>query len=372
MADASCLQTRLCDLLGLRYPIVQAGMAGVAGPELVAAVSEAGGLGVLGGFTLEPDELRRQIRAVKELTRKPFGVNLWTHPAVTTPGPRPRADAATMGAVCAALNAFRATMGLPAQTDAQAVSSAGIAAHVDVVLEEHVPVLSVALGDPGASLVERCHERGTRVMAMITTVEEARTVARAGVDLVVAQGSEAGGHHSTWTTRTDTARSGALALLPEVVDAVDRPVLVAGGIADGRGIASVICLGASGVVLGTRFVATREARAPEFWKAAIVKAGAHDTVVTTAYTGLPARAIRNAFSDGYAESNAPTLPPLQQKRAAQDIFDNARANADTRYFPMWAGQSVGVIHDIPSAREIVQRLITEATQTLQSMVHDLA
>ena len=361
--------TRLSRMLDVRYPIVQAGMAGVAGPELVAAVSEAGGLGVLGGYGLQPAELREQIRAVRRATRRPFGVNLWIHAAVIAPGVPDAPDPERVRAVQATLDRFRGTLGLPAVHEVTPVAAGGIEAQLSIVLEECVPLLSVALGDPRDAIVERCRQRGTRVMAMISTVEEARAVARSGVDIIVAQGNEAGGHHATWTSATDSARPGAMALLPRVIDVVDCPVLVAGAVADGRGVASALCLGASGVVLGTRFVATRESRAPAFWKAAIVLAEVDATVVTSAYTGLPARAIRNAFSDEYAASASPVLPPLHQKRAAQDILDEAKRRGDARYFHMWAGQSAGLVHDIPGAAEVVERLATETTRALARVLH---
>lgn len=357
--------SRLTEMLGIRYPIVQAGMGGVAGAELAAAVSRAGGLGILGGFGLQPDELRERIRAVRRATDRPFGVNLWVHAAMVGRQPLERPEPERVRAVRDTLNGFRRTLGLPpAQVAPSPRAPRGVEELVAVVLEERVPVLSVALGDPGEALVQRCRDGAVRTMAMVSTVDEARAVARSGVDIVVAQGSEAGGHHATWTGAGDSARPGAMALVPRILDVIEKPVLVAGAVGDGRGIAAALSLGASGVVLGTRFVATRESRAPQFWKQQIVESEADATVVTTAFSGLPARAIRNRFVEEYEASGSPVLPPLQQKPAARDIFDEAKKRSDGRYFPMWAGQSAGLVHDIPSAGDVVARLVEESTKAL--------
>jgi len=176
----------------------------------------------------------------------------------------------------------------------------------------------------------------------------------------VAQGGEAGGHRSTWTKRTSPADVGTLALVPQVVDAVSVPVIAAGGIADGRGLLASLALGASGVMLGTRFVATRESMAPEFWKRALLERQSEETAITDVFTGLHGRALRNAFTEEYAASGAPTLPGLIQSNAAQDIYNAAAARGDGEHFPQFTGQSVGLIHDLPGAAEVVARIVEEA------------
>src|SRR2546422_5983874 len=232
------LRTSLCDLLGIEHPIVQAGMASVAGPELVAAVSNAGGLGVLPGLHLPPDKLREQIRVVRTLTRKPFGVNLWLHADMRPPADVARVSKATVDAVRATLNTIRTQRGLPPSAAAPVSIPDIVDTAFDVILEERVPVFTAAVGDPTPEMVRRCHAGGAKIFAMVTTPQQARDAAGAGVDVIVAQGSEAGRHRSTGV-KPDArvaAGIGTLALVPQVVDAVRVPVIAAGGIADGRGL----------------------------------------------------------------------------------------------------------------------------------------
>ncbi len=367
---ASALRTPLCDLLGIEHPIVQSGMGGVGGPDLVAAVSGAGGLGILAGLHLPPDELRRRIQRVRALTDRPFGVNLWLHRDLRPPLDVRRVPDATVRAVQGTLNAFRARLGVPTTLDRPAGAPDLIDAGIGVILEERVPVWSIGLGDPGAALVARCHAQGTRVVAMAATVDDARALAAAGVDAIVAQGSEAGGHRSTWVKRdsAQAASIGTLAVVPQIVDAVDVPVIAAGGIADGRGLIAALALGAQGILLGTRFVATRESEAPAFWKRALVERDADATGVTDAFTGYYARALRNTYASDYAASGAPVLGGLAQARAAQDVYDAARAQGTGEYFPMWAGQSVGLIHDLPGAADVVAALVAEASAVLARLL----
>jgi nitronate monooxygenase len=237
-----------------------------------------------------------------------------------------------------------------------------------VILEERVPVWSIGLGNPGGEMVRRCHERGIKVIAMVATVEDARAVAGTGVDAIVAQGGEAGGHRSTWIkpASREAANVGTLVLVPQVVDAVKQPVIAAGGIADGRGLAAAIALGASGAMLGTRFVATREASAPPMYKKAIVEAGSDATTNTDVLSGLYARALKNTFTEEYAASGAPVLPGLLQANAAQDIYAAAASKGDREHFPLTAGQSSGLIRDLPGAADVVRSIASEARAAMES------
>jgi nitronate monooxygenase len=363
------LRTALCDLLGMEYPVIQSGMGSVAGPDLVAEVSRAGGLGILAGLNVPPEELRSRIRQVRELTDRPFGVNLWLHREL-----RPPADPATiaedrLAAVHAVLNRFRTQLGLPARSERPGAVPDIIAAQVEVILDERPAVFSIGLGDPGPDLVLRCRAQGIKVVAMVATVEDARAVVESGVDAVVAQGSEAGGHRSTWVKRPtpDAASVGTLALVPQIVDAVPVPVVAAGGISDGRGLAAALALGAVGILLGTRFVATRESMAPEFWKKSLLEREGDDTTITDAFSGLWLRALRNSYTARYQTSGAPVLPPLLQTRAAQDIVEEARRRGEGEYFPMLAGQGVGLIRDLPGAGEVVQTIVREARAVLTGL-----
>lgn len=363
------LRTALCDLLGVRYPILQSGMGGVAGPELVAEVSRAGGLGILAGLRLSKDQLRQGIRRVRELTNRPFGVNLWLHTAIHPPADPARLPEDTLRQVQSTLDTFRHRLGLPSRTAPPPPVPDVIDEAFEVILDERVPVWSIGLGKPARDMVARCHERGIKVIAMVATVDDARAVAAAGVDAVVAQGSEAGGHRSTWIkpASREAAQVGALALVPQIVDVLEVPVIAAGGIADGRGIVAALALGAVGALLGTRFVATRDSGAPDFWKKAILEQGSEATTVTDAFTGLYARTLRSAFTDEYAASGAPVLPALLQAAAAQDIYTAAAQQQNREYFPMHAGQSVGLVHDLPGAAEVVETLVREARDALRAL-----
>jgi nitronate monooxygenase len=356
------LQTPLTDLLGIEIPILQSGMGRVAGPELAAEVSRAGGLGILAGLRLGASELRQQIHRLRELTDRPFGVNLWLHPDLQPPLQASALPEDEIRAVQGTLNRFRERLGLAGTLESPASLPDVIEEAFEVILEEQVPVWSIALGDPGPERVRRCHERGIRVIAMAATVEDARALAASGVDAVVAQGSEAGGHRSTWAKNRPAglAEVGTLALVPQVVDATSVPVIAAGGIADGRGLLAALALGASGVMLGTRFVATRESMAPEFWKRALLERGSGETLITDSFTGLPARAVRNRFADEYAASGAPVLPGLLQFSAAQGIYNAASLRGDGEHFPLFSGQSLGLIRDLPGAAEVVATLVEEA------------
>src|SRR5712692_2459223 len=360
------LRTHLCDLLGIEQPILQSGMRRVAGPELAAEVSNAGGLGILAGLLAKGEDLRAQIRRVRELTDRPFGVNIWLHSEL-----RPPVDPATLPqervhAVQEALNVFRRRLGIAESTARPASTPDTLEEAFEVILEQRVPVWSTGLGEPDARRMTRCHEQGIRVLAMVATVDDARRVASAGVDAVVAQGAEAGGHRSFGVKpgSREEAAVGTMVLVPEVVDAVGVPVIAAGGIADGRGIAAALALGASGVMLGTRFVATKESQAAAFWKQAIVEARGDQTTITDVFTGLYARAIPNAFAAGYEASGAPVLPSLLQSSTAQDVYAASAAQGNRDYFPLLAGQSSGLIRDLPGATEVLRTLVAETRSAL--------
>jgi len=362
-------RTALCDLLGIEYPIVQSGMGAIAGPELVAEVCRAGGLGILAGLNVAPDDLRTMIRRVRELTDRPFGVNLWLHRDLRPPIDPAGIPEATLRGAQEMLNRFRGRLGIPTTTTRPARAPDLVDATVQVVLEERPPVFSSALGWLDHGLSEECHRRGIKIMAMVSTVADARTAAAEGSDVIVAQGGEAGGHRSIdgKPTTAEATTVGTVALLPQVVDAVRRPVVAAGGIADGRGLVAALALGASGVLLGTRFVATRESMAPELYKKRVLESESDATTVTDVLSGLWARALANRFTREYAEAGAPVLPPLVQRSAANDVYIAALKQGDAEYYPMMAGQSVGLIRDLPGAGDVVQAIIREARAVLQAL-----
>ena len=361
------LRTRLCDLLSIDYPVLQSGMGLIAGPDLVAEVSGAGALGIVAGFMLSADQLRAAIREVRARTNRPFGVNLWLSADLRTAGAATAPADDSIQVVEAALNPIRETLGLPAVTARPFLPPGLVPAALEVVLEERVPVLSIAVGSPDPDLVAECHRREIKVIAMVTTVADAMTVEAAGVDAVVAQGAEAGGHRAHFEKPPSLERGavGTFALVPQVADALRVPVVAAGGIADGRGLVAALALGATGVLLGTRFVATRESMAFGAFKKALLEESADDTRVTDAFTGRYARVLRTAFLERYERSGAPVLPFPWQYLVAADIYREAVAGDHRDYFPLAAGQSVGLINNLPTAAEVVDSVIREARAVLQ-------
>ena len=360
------MRTPLCDLLRVDHPIIQSGMGRVAGPELVAEVSNAGALGILAGLGLSADDLRRQIRRVRELTNRPFGVNLWLHDDLRPPHAPSEIPGETLRSAQQVLNRFRGRLELPESSAPPAPYPDVIAEAFAVILDERVPVWSIGLGNPDRSMVERCRQAGTLVMAMVATVEDARAVAASGVDVIVAQGGEAGGHRSTWKKPPSSAAAvvATMVLVPQIVSAVNQPVVAAGGIADGRGVVAALALGAQGALLGTRFVATQESMAPAMYKASLLAASSDDTRVTDTFSGLYARALRNTYLTEYESSGASVLPPLLQTKAAEDVYMAAAKRGDREYYPMWAGQSAGLIADLPQARDVVRTIVAETDAAL--------
>jgi nitronate monooxygenase len=355
--------TRVSQLLGTRYPIVQAPMAGgFTTPELVAAVSNAGGLGSIAGSMLAPDGFRAAIRRVRELTDQPFGVNLFA------PLPRPEADPAAVEAMHAVLAPLRAELGLPEPEATSGQPAGGLDDQLAVVVEERVPVFSFTFGSPPFAAVK---ETGSLIVGTATTVAEAVELERLGVDAVVAQGSEAGGHRGTFLAPFESALVGGIALVPQIVDRVSVPVLLAGGIMDGRGIAAALALGAEGVQLGTAFLGCPESGASEANRDALAAAADDATTVTAANTGRPARAIRTPFVDAVERSGLEPLPYPLQAVLAMDIRIAAQEAGRADLMLLLAGQGAGLLRRLPVA-ELVETLALETEQTLSRLALDRA
>lgn len=365
----SGLRTDLCDLLGIRFPVLQAPMARVVTPEMVAEVARAGGLGFIPGVGLPPETLRQQIRRVMDLTDQPFGVNLILHPELQTPVQPDGISADRLRAIQRVLDRFRERLAIPPGDMRAPVVPAVVDEAFEVILEERVPVFSIGLGRPTPEMLTRCRSQGTKVMVMVATVADAVEVAALGIDAVIAQGGEAGGHRSTWVKRAspEMASIGTMALVPQVVDAVNVPVVAAGGIGDGRQLVAALALGASGVLMGTRFVATRESAAPAFYKQALIEQDSDRTTVTDAFTGLYARTLRSVFTEEYRSSGAPVIPVAQQGIVA-DITAASAQRGTGDYYPMYAGQGVGMIDDLPAAADVVGSVIAEAERALERLV----
>jgi enoyl-[acyl-carrier protein] reductase II len=326
------LRTPLCDLLGIEVPVLQAGMGYVARADLAAAVSAAGGLGVIGAASLNAEGLRAEIRKVRDLTDRPFGVDI-----------------------------LFATVGRPTHDDAEVAFTRDVQQQIDVVFEERVPVLASGLGNP-APIVPIAHEQGMKVLALVGNTRNAVRVAEGGVDVVVAQGHDGGGH---------TGRIGTFTLLPAVIDAVDVPVVAAGGIADGRGIAGALVMGAVGVWMGTRFVASREAYAHDHYKQRIVEIDDEGTTVTRCFSGKPCRVIKNDTTQAWEarelQDQIQRFPRQMQvigEWLGEDPYIAARRKGRIDKGAMAAGQSSVLVRDLLGAGEIVERLVEETQRAL--------
>jgi nitronate monooxygenase len=363
-------KTRVCDILGIEFPIVLAGMGGASTPELAAAVSNAGGLGVLGAAGCGPKQLREWIRRTRELTDKPFGVDTLLPASVRradyahSEGPTPMDLLPEMQAFAAQFmqaqhlepvdpSALRARRepGEPAP-----LSKEFFDAQMEVVIEERVPVYASGLGNPGPWM-KRLRANNTKVMCVVGKVKHAVQVIQAGIDIVVAQGHDGGGHNSP---------IGTMALIPQVVDAVgDVPVLGAGGITDGRGIAAAMMLGAEGVWVGSAFLASNEAGIYDFQKQAIVDASEDGTVVSRSVTGKPARIIRSLWTDAWARAGKEPLPMPYQGAVSGPVLAAATRDKRGDINPGFAGQGIGMIKSVRPAAEIFKELVWGAEQALK-------
>ncbi len=317
------LRTRLTDVLQIEHPVMLAGMGGVSYHRLVVAVSEAGGFGCMGASTMADGEMRAEIAAVREATARPFGVDLLT--------------------------------ALPQ----------GLEAKVGDVIRGGASAFVAGLGVP-RDVVDLCHEHGLLVVNMCGKVRHAVAAVEAGCDIVVAQGTEAGGH---------TGRVATMALVPQVVDAVGEraPVVAAGGIVDGRGLAAALALGADGVWIGTRFIATPEARGVRGYKETLLRSHEDDTVVTRAYTGKTCRVIANSYTQEYeVDGREVQRFPAQVLQSIQDGANHlggdettAGVEPDREFFP--AGQGVGSIASLVPAGELVHQIVDEAEAVLTKL-----
>jgi len=365
------LKTKLCDMLGIEYPILSAGMGPTligentgAPVELVVAVSEAGGLGVLGGSGFSVEQLRDAIREIKAQTDKPFGVDLLLPKSVApqaSSGPKELPLSEVLKKIPEPhrewIKKVRAEMGLP---DVDVMIKLNSTTNrpkesIQVCIEERVPLFCAGLGNPGF-MVQEAHSVGMKVLGITGNSKNARRMAESGLDLIVAQGHEGGGH---------TGRIGTMALLPQAIDAAAPvPILAAGGIGDGRGLAASLAIGCIGVWVGTRFLATNEGGALDANKQRILDSTDEDTRVSTAYTGKTLRASLNGYHRLWEESGLDPLPFPTQVLLSSALLWGFVKTGQTDYIGGLAGQVSGLIHDIKPARQVVEEMVEEAVDIL--------
>lgn len=307
------METALTKLLGIKVPVIQGGMAWVAEHKLAAAVSNAGGLGIIAAANAPYEYVRDEIRRAKELTDQPFGVNIML------------------------LSPY-------AEQIAQ------------LVAEEKVPVVTTGAGNPGPYM-KQWKEAGIKVMPVVASVALAKLMQRAGADAVIAEGCESGGHIGETTT---------MALVPQVVDAVSVPVVAAGGIGDGRGIAAAMMLGACGVQMGTRFLVAEECVIHENYKARIIKASDIDTAVTGRSTGHPVRQLRNKMTREYLKKEQEGCSFEELEQMTLGSLRKAVQDGDADYGSMMSGQIAGLVKKQQTCREILDELMAETEQVIAS------
>ena len=352
------LHTKLCEVLGIINPIIQAGMAG--GPttvELVASVSNAGGLGTLGAAYMKPEEIRAAIRKIKEQTSKPFAVNLFC-----TDWQDQYDEVEKSQRV---LNVIREKLGLEYLSNPVETNNF-FEEQFEVLIEEKVPVISTAFGILPRDKMAKVKEQGIKVTSMVTTVQEAQQAEKEGADIIIAQGSDAGGHRGTFEIEKNTlgATIGTFSLIPQVVDAVSVPVVAAGGIMDSRGLVAALALGAQGVQMGTAFLTTVESGAHPVYKEALVNSTEESTVITKVFSGRPARGIKNAFIQAYQDVNVRPADFPTQNTLTSDIRKEAALQNNPEFMSLWAGQGTRLLHNEIPAEKLISDLVAGAKKIL--------
>lgn len=340
--------------LGIEHPVIQAPMGGgPSTPELVAAVSNAGGLGSLGAAYLTPDQITEAIRRIRALTDKPFNVNLFA-------GGYEAERRVDPGPMLALLAEIHEVYGLPAPT-MPVPPRHPFAEEFEVVLDARPAIFSFTFGIPDRDVMTRLRARGIATLGTATTIDEARMLAAAGVDAIVAQGAEAGAHRGTFAGSFEAAMVPTMELVRGILGAVSVPVIASGGIMDGRGIAAAMACGASGAQLGTAFLTCPESGATEPHKQAILAAREDTTVITRAFSGRPARALTNTFIARLEGKENTILPFPLQNALTRAMRTAAAQRGDVGFISLWAGRGVAQARVMP-AGELVGRLVEEMSE----------
>jgi nitronate monooxygenase len=351
-------KTRITQLLGIDRPILLAPLGGgPSTPALVAAVSEAGGIGTLAGGYLTPEKLRDDIAAVRAMTERPFIVNLF---ALQTPPMPPRE---VLERANRALDRYRDELGI-AHAPLPERFEEDFAKQVEVVIEAKPAAFSFTFGIPRAEVLDACRRAGIPTIGTATHLDEGKALQDAGVDAVTAQGVEAGGHRGTFLGAPERGHVGTLGLVTQLVNTLTIPVIAAGGIMNGRGIAAVLALGADAAALGTAFMLAPEAGTSAPYRQALKSGGRHITALTTAFSGKEARGIVNRFLAENAGREMPAYP--YQNALTRDIRAAAAKAGRAEFLSLWAGQAAALAEELP-ARELVARFVRETEEAVQRL-----
>ena len=346
--DRDVITTALTEMLGIAHPVCSAGMARVAQADLVTAVSNAGGLGCLGGVSFMPDALRDEIDKIKAGTDKPFAVNLLLPDSLTTEDEQQWAPVRQLWSSLPGDDRVKLA-GVEAL-----LTPGAVAGQVEVVLKARPGAVVLTFATP-EWFISRCKELGITVMALVGSVGKAREASAAGVDIIVAQGAEAGGH---------TGYASTMTLVPAVIDVVDQPVLAAGGIADGRGLAAALALGAAGVWVGTRFIASPEAFGHEVFKSRVLEGTFKDTTITYAYSGKRMRAFANRWTAQWEDGQQKPAGFPGQYAVAGTRVETGYQDGDLEFGMMPVGQTIQLVHEVKPAGEIVASMVAQAENIL--------
>ncbi|MFV8827336.1 NAD(P)H-dependent flavin oxidoreductase [Alkalihalobacterium sp. APHAB7] len=353
-------ETSLTKKLNIKLPIIQAGMAGgPTTPELVATVSNQGALGTLGAGYMTPEDMRTAIHNIRRLTDQPFAVNIFIPEPVELEEQKVFEMSHTLQPFYEELGIKQPT--LPPEWGAQ------FEQQMKVIIEEKVPVFSFTFGILDLHWVKQLKANGTKVIGTATTVKEAQLLEEIYVDAIVAQGSEAGGHRGTFSCQAEDAMIGTIALVPQMVDSVNVPVIAAGGIMDGRGLLASLSLGASGVQMGTVFLPAIESGANPVYKKSLMKATEEDTTVTVKFSGKAARGLKNAFIARLSDVSDIQVPnyPIQNA-LTQPLRKEAAKQGKAEWLSMWAGQGLRLAQS-EGAGQIIHRVMEQASHTLQKL-----
>lgn len=338
------MKTEITELLGIEHPVLSAGMARVSQADLVVAVSNAGGMGCLGGVSFMPAALQAEIMQIKDRCSKPYAVNLLLPEVLTSD------EDASWASVRELWNGLSDADRSKLQGVEALLTKGAVRDQIDVVMEEAPPVIILTFATP-RDFIAQCHERGILVGALTGSIGRAQKAAEAGVDFVIGQGTEGGGH---------TGHVGTMALIPGIVDAVSVPVLAAGGISDGRGLAAALALGAAGVWVGTRFIASDEAYGHEAFKQRVIDGQSRDTILTKSYTGKPLRAFRNEWTTSWEGRTSEIQDFPKQYAVAGTLVETGYQDGDLARGMMPAGQGIQTVTKVLPAARIVTDMVAEA------------
>ncbi len=349
---------RLIELLEIKHPIIQAPMAGASTPQMAAASSNAGCLGSLGCAMMSAEAYTNTYNKTRALTNGALNMNFFCHK-------EPTFDAAKITNIEERLKPYYLELGIEDMPDAVATHFTFGGDVAEAVLQSAPNIISFHFGLPDQKIVEAFKEIGVKILCSATTVAEAKDLQSKGVDAIIAQGWEAGGHHGFYL-KDHTVGIGTMALVPQLVDAVSVPIIAAGGIADGRGIAAALALGASGVQIGTAFLTCEESSVPKVHQSSLMQSDGSDTSLTKVFSGRPARGIKNRYMDDLKniEDELPDFPLMNTLTGSLRKKSSSQESPD--FVAQWSGQSVG-LNRKSTTKELIDRLVAETKITIQNM-----